>query len=246
MSIKYHDNTVYPKYGEDHKLLNNWNPDKDYGNEYVRVYFRMETNGYDYPDFSFNDDDRAAFNNDVKTIFTNMGWSCEAQKISGASQTWTNGKSHLYTHPQDFSGEVLKNEVKMIAEALESGKSFKLRWVDLYDTVYDITDEEYEEILSTKDDEIKRIILELCKTNRRNQFYHLDGAVKRVSDKVRLFRIGIDDGQNFGNGQTADHVRRIVDCLADDGYVVIAENRDGKLIRTINKTEQRQRKLFIA
>ena len=43
MSIKYHDNMNGVQYGEDHMLTDNWNPNMDYGNEYVRVYFRIDT-----------------------------------------------------------------------------------------------------------------------------------------------------------------------------------------------------------
>lgn len=40
-NIKYHQNGVGREYGADHTLTNNWNPDADYGNEYVSVYFRI-------------------------------------------------------------------------------------------------------------------------------------------------------------------------------------------------------------
>ena len=46
--IKYHDNINGVQYGADHILTNNWNPDCDYGNEYVNIHFRIETNGYGY------------------------------------------------------------------------------------------------------------------------------------------------------------------------------------------------------
>lgn len=44
MCIKYHQHGLGSEYGEDHSLTNNWDPTKDYGNEYSNVYFRMETN----------------------------------------------------------------------------------------------------------------------------------------------------------------------------------------------------------
>ena len=53
----------------------------------------------------------------------------------------------------------MKNDIKEIAEALEKRESFYLRYVDLYETVYDITDQEYEEILTRKDEEIMTAIL---------------------------------------------------------------------------------------
>ena len=246
MSIKYHDNTIYPQYGEDHTLTNNWDPNKDYENEYVNVYFRIDTKGYDYPDFSFTEEDRAAFNKDITKVFSLLGWTYEKPEISGACQTWHKGKSNLYLHPQNFSGEVLKNEVKTIAEALGNNNSFKLRWVDLYGTVYDITDEEYEAVLSKKDEEIRNAALEQCRTKRKTQFYYLDGVVKNLSDKFRLNRIGIDDGKHYGIGQTGKHITNIMYQLIEEGYIISARNNNGMLVRTLNKTEQKQKKLFIA
>ncbi len=150
MSIKYHQNGIGNEYGADHTLTNNWNPDCDYGNEYVNVYFRMETKGYSYPTFSFSEEDRKAFDTELIKIFTALGWKCEEVANGGGCATWTKGKQHLYLHPQDFSGEVLKNEVKQIAEAVERNNSFYLRWVDLYETVYDISDNDYEYYLDGK------------------------------------------------------------------------------------------------
>lgn len=157
MAIKYQQNGIGNEYGADHQLTNNWNPDKDYGNEYVNVYFRMETKGYEYPSFSFTEEDRKDFDLELEAVFTSLGWKCEEGAYGGSCATWYKEKQHLYLHPQNFSGEVLKNEVKQIAEALEKHNTFYLRWVDLYETVYDMTDQEYEEILSAKDEDIKNL-----------------------------------------------------------------------------------------
>ena len=243
MSIKYHDNTVYPQYGDDHKLTNNWNPDCDYGNEYVSVYFRIDAKGYSYPAFSFTEEDRTAFNTELAKIFNSLGWKCEEEAYSGSCATWRNKKSHLYLHPQDFSGEVLKNDIKSIAEALENNTTFKLRWVDLYETVYDITDEEYEKFLSTKDEEIKNAALEICKTKRTNKYCYMDEVVRYLSSKFRLRRIGEDEVM-CGTRQIGKYIINVINSLIGEGYIVAA--RDNTLIRTINKTEQKQRKLFVA
>lgn len=147
-NIKYHDNTTGVQYGEDHMLTNNWNPDLDYGNEYVSVYFRVETKGYGYPDFCFSDADRKAFDKDIESVFGNLGWSCKEKAYRGTCATYDNGASHLYLHPQNFSGVILKNDVKKVAEALSSATAFSLRWVDLYETVYDMDDDTYYAILN--------------------------------------------------------------------------------------------------
>ena len=142
MTIKYHQNRTGNEYGADHQLTNNWNPDADYGNEYTNVYFRISTKGYDYPSYCFTEEDRKNFDSDLVEVFTSLGWSCEEKACGGSCAIWHKGTQHLYLHPQNFSGEVLKNDIKEIAEALEKRESFYLRYVDLYETVYDITDQE--------------------------------------------------------------------------------------------------------
>lgn len=245
MAIKYNRNGVGNEYGVDHKLTNSWNPDKDYGNEYVNVHFRMETKGYGYPSFSFLEEDRKVFNSELAEVFTSLGWKCEEKAYRGSCATWYKGKQHLYLHPQDFSGEVLKNEVKQIAEALEKRNTFYLRWVDLYETVYDMTDQEYEEILSAKDEDIKKSLLEKSKTTRISKYYYAFDVARSLANKFRLSRIGDNDGRNSGTGQTINHILGVAQRLIDEGYLVSAVKNNVLLIRTINKTEQKQRKLFI-
>ncbi len=245
MAIKYHQWGNGSEYGEDRVLTNNWNPDADYGNEYSNVYFNIDTNGYGYPNFCFTDEDRTAFDKDIAEVFTALGWKCEREEHNGSCAEWHKGKSHLYMHPQQLSGDVLKNEIKAIAEALtEETTVIKLRWVDLHDTVYNMTDDEYEEILTTKNSEIKSAILETCKTSRVNKFKTIDDISRYIADKFRVRRIGVNDGRNGDIGQTATHIIDVIQALIADGYIVTPDSND-KLIRTINKAEQKQRKLVI-
>ena len=246
MSIKYHDNLNRIQYGTNHKLTNNWNPDGEYkDNEYCEVYFRIECPAYmqgKYP-CNFDDDkDRVSFRKEVRAILENLGWcfssdySCEPTK----------GKSHLYIHPQNISGEILKEEVKQLAEVFENNQTFYLRWVDIYDTVFDITDEEYNTYLETKKDEIINLVLKNSVTKRTNKYFYIYNVAKFVADKIRLIRIGDNDGRNnYGVGYTARYIIEVIDRLVKDGYLIKAEQNNNVYIRTINKTEQKRLKLFI-
>ena len=244
MSIKYHDNLNGIQYGADHKLTDNWNPDGEYGNEYCEGHFRIECPSYmqgKYP-CNFDDDkDRVSFRKEVRTIMEDLGWhfsndyDCEPTKE----------KSHLYIHPQDISGEMLKKEVRQLAEAFENNQTFYLRWVDIYDTVLDITDEEYNTYLETKKDEIIKIVLKNSVTKRTNKYFYIYNVAKIVADKIRLIRIGDNDGRNYGVGYTAKYIIEVIDGLIKDGYLVKAEQNNNTYIRTINKTEQKQKKLYI-
>ena len=239
--IKYHEyRTNEQDYGKDHKLTNNWNPDLDYGKEYAKVYFNMETEGYDYPSFSFTEEQREKFTDDINRIFSSIGWSCEEseRKISGVCATWTKGKSHLYMHPQQFSGEVLKNDIKAVARALQSGKVFSLRWVDIYETVYDISDEEYKAYLSGRKKEICTMLYEQFGTTRKNKAYDTSDVVKRVTNRYGLKRIG-----NKIDRIAIDYIKNTIIGMAAEGFVVIF--RDGELMRSLNKTEKRKKPLVI-
>jgi len=240
MSIKYHQNGIGNEYGSDHTLTNNWNSSCNYGNEYVNVHFRIETKGYDYPSFCFTEEDRNAFDTELAKVFNALGWKCEEEVYNGNCSTWTKGKQHLYLHPQDFSGEVLKNEVKQIAEALEKNDTFYLRWVDLYETVYDITDAEYEEFLSSIKEQIRNAILKNCKTTRTNKYCYSSDIIRFISNKFGIKRIG----KEKCSGIIMPYIWKIMESLIEEGYLVAA--KENELVRTINKTEQKQKKLFVA
>ena len=58
--------------------------------------------------------------------------------------------------------------------------------------------------------------------------------------------MGITDGCGYQADLTDRYVADVMDELAEQGYMVKTTGRGGTaLIRTINKTEQKQRKLFV-
>lgn len=233
--IKYHEYGKGYDYGEDHTLTNNWNPNLDYGKEYAKAYFNMETEGYCYPSFSFTDEQREKFTDDINRIFSSIGWMCEEseRKLSGVCATWTKGKSHLYMHPQQFSGAVLKNDIQEVAEALQSGTVFSLRWVDIRETVYDISDKEYHEYLHSKEESIRVDLYSNFGTTRRNKYYHTYEVIQCLLKKYELKRIAVDNdkvGREF--------IMDVISSMSKSGLIVTA--RDFELLRSLNKTEKKQ------
>lgn len=175
----YHDNLHGVKY-ENFKLSNNWNPDNKYGeNEYIRVYFRIDTYKFDYHGFFETDKDRFNFYEDVERVFKSIGWSFKSQVVA-------NGNENLYIHPQEFSGLVRKNNVKVIAEILENNKTFTCNWVDLYEDYFDLSDSDYVKYLDARKDSIVSNILYYCKTTRKTKFYRMH---ERYSSKKEIRRI---------------------------------------------------------
>lgn len=242
--IKYHQHGVGPEYGEDHALTNNWDPEKDYGNDYARVYFRMEAKGYQYPSFSFSEEDGAAFDKELISVFSELGWTCSESSYHGRCATWTKGKSNLYLHPQNFSGEVLKNEIKTVAEAIRKKDTFRLRWVELYETIYDMTDESYKEYLQSKKVEIKRALFKNCHTTRRNLYHQKFQVAMQLARRFRLHRIALIDIEDTWEEQTIKYIAQVMDEMVADGFLVLTKASYGQdLVRSINKTEQRERKI---
>ena len=154
------------------------------------------------------------------------------RKLSGVCATWRKEKSHLYMHPQQFSGEVLKNDIKEVAEALQSGTVFSLRWVDIRETVYDITDTEYREYLRSKEENIRADLYSNFGTTRRNKYYYTYEVIQCLLKKYGLKRIAVDNDK-VGN----EFIMDIISSMSKTGLIVT--ERDFELIRSLNKTEKK-------
>jgi len=242
MSIKYHQYGIGNDYGADHILTNNWNPDHDYGNEYVKVYFNIDTPTYNSNCGFKSTKDREAWNieasNLIKSfgIMEGCGYDSEKHKCT-----------YLHAHPQQISGVVLKNDVKKIAEAISRMELSSIRWVDLRKTVYDISDSDYEKYLDGKKEEIRKKLFENSATTRTTKYYYAFDVARQIAGMVRLNRLGINDGRNYGSGQTIDYILKVAEEMIAEGYLKYFEKNGQKYIRSLNKTEQKkQRKLFVA
>ncbi len=238
MSIKYHQYGIGNEYGADHTLTNNWNPDCNYGNEYVEVYFNIDTPTYDF-NCSFNStEDREAWytetSNLIKSFGIMEGCGYDAEKHKCA---------YLHAHPQQISGVILKNDVKKIAEAISRMELSSIRWVDLRETVYDISDSDYEKYLDGKKVEIRRELFEKSATTRTTKYYYAFDVARHIAGKVRLNRLGLNDGRNYGSGQTIDYILKVAEEMIAEGYLKYFEKNGQKYIRSLNKTEQKQSKL---
>lgn len=239
--IKYHQNGIGNEYGADGKLTDNWNPDCDYGNEYVSVYFRINTPSYNYIGFD-TEKNRNKWNIEASNliesfgILEDCGYTVEHSKDK---------RAYLHAHPQEISGVVLKNDVRKIAEAISNMELSSIRWVDLYETVYVISDEEYEEYLDGKQEEIRKALFENSSTTRTTKYYNAFDVAKYIAGMVRLNRLGLNDGKNYGGGQTINYILKTADKMIEEGYLKYFVDGDVKYIRSLNKTEQKKMKLFI-
>lgn len=242
MSIKYHQYGIGRDYGEDHMLTNNWNPDKDYGNEYVNVYFNIDTPTYHYEN-GWEAEERETWRKEVSSLISSFGIleDCGFKVENGKEKC-----AYLYAHPQQISGVILKNDVKKVAEAINNMKLSSIRWVDLHETVYLISDDEYKKYLDGRKDEIRKALFEKSATTRTTKYYAAFDVARNIAGMVRLNRLGHNDGKNYGSGQTIEYILKVADEMIKEGYLKYFERNGVKYIRSLNKTEQKQSKLKIA
>lgn len=247
MSIKYHQNGIGNEYGADGKLTDNWNPSTDYGNEYTKVYIRINVSSYDCAAGFFNSEtDRENFYTEASKIIKSFGiledcgYSVEHSKEKQA---------YLYVHPQNISGVIRKNDVKKVAEAFDNMENVSVRWVDLYNTVYVMTDAEYNEYLTTKKADIRKMLFEKSKTPRTNKYYYICDVMHDIAGKIKLERLGYNDGKSYGDGYSGQTVQYIYQCAMEmiaEGFLKHFDGENGTYIRSINKTEQKAFKCFTA
>ena len=244
MSIKYHQWGTGNEYGANFELTDNWNPNADYGNEYVSVYFRIDTPLYDDCIYDFkSDEDGEKWHAETSELIKSFGvmdgsiYDIERSKEKQA---------YLYAHPQSISGVILKNDVKRIAEAISKMELSSIWSVDLYETVYVISDNEYEEYLNGRRDEIRKELFVESATPRITKYYNAFDIARSLADKFRLNRLGINDGKNYGSGQTIKYILNVADEMIEEGLLKSFEQNGEKYIRSLNKTEQKKIKVKFA
>lgn len=237
MKIKYYEYGKGTEYGEDHRLTDNWNPDKDYGNEYVNVYFNIDTPSYDFRTSFETNEDAKKWHNEVSNVI----YSCQIEEGTAMEMDRDKCKSGcLYPHPQQISGTIKKNDVKKVAEAIDHMALSSIRWVDIRQTVYDIPDSQYLEYLYSKQDDIRKLIFKFASTNRTAKYCRKIDVLRRVADHVRLQRLFENDGKNYGSGMTIEYVENIADTMVQEGLLIITVKDNCTYIRSLNKTEQKK------
>lgn len=231
MEVKYSDVSNGYKYGEDGILLSNWDPNKDYGNEYVEVYFNIETPFYRYPFNDYSKEDLERFHQEAETVLGEFGFhKPEVPYTVGL----VSGKERLHIHPQQISGEVLKNRVKQIAERFCDCETFSLRWVNLHKTYYDMTDEEYETLLAAKDSKIRNVILEKAVTKRKNLFVSLERMIEAIYKPFFVCRVG-ERNNDCGKDERSvkKHIEELVQQMVEENLLDSFSDERGMFIRTI-------------
>jgi hypothetical protein len=129
---------------------------------YKNVYFRIESH------YMRSDENRPAFYEEIQNLFMEAGWEIKERYSSGSCPDAIKGKNRLYIHPQSASGPVEEELITVVEGLLSKGTTFKHYHTDVYETLYDLTDEEYMARLEQKKEQIEADLLKALRTKRKN------------------------------------------------------------------------------
>ena len=151
---------------------------------YKNVHFRLNS-GY-----MTEHENRDAFFNNITSLFSSAGWDVKKDDRIGRCPEVFKGKNRLYIHPQSASGEVAEGIIPEVEDILSKGVAFKHYHTDVYETLYDMTDEEYRSWLESKKEFIKQDLLSAFITKRKNLYISNTGAVvEKVKEKYHIPRL---------------------------------------------------------
>lgn len=92
-----------------------------------------------------------------------------------------------------------------------------------------------------------KILFEKSKTPRTDRYCYICDVMHDIAGKIRLERLGYNDGKNYGDGYSGETVRYIYQCvleMVEEGFLKRFDSDRGTYIRSINKTEQKALKCF--
>lgn len=210
-------------------------------NNYCHISFSIHTQCYygNGMQIGFqNEAERENFYGEIKKLFESKNWTvkgyCEVQK----------GKSLLYIHPQQITGEVFQDFIPEIVSILNSATMSKLQGYSIGETIYDLSADQEMIHLAKHTVEIKERLLNFCKVSRKNHYKILDFWVRK--EICRPFIIpALDEREE--NKAIIKFVETILNELIKSGEV-IQKNLNGKhCYRLPFKTElprKRERQTF--
>ena len=225
------------------------NPHKGESSYYSNVYFRIEKNGY--TDHGWSDervvDDkwiselRKVFTNEVERLFKAHGWTFHHSERDCTGDTITKDRSSLYLHPQNFSGVCENSEIEAVRKFLYNAKNFILQTVDIYEEIYNMSDDELISKLDSEREEIRSEILSVYVTKRRNLFIDGTGPVLTIGRRHGVKRLAMENTSDFnGVDQRTDGICQnyAIDVfldLLDSGEIVSGNIKNGTGYRTLPK-----------
>lgn len=208
---------------------------------YKRVYFRIKTPiYYSSSGVGFQKkQDQELFHNTIRDLFLNDGWEIKKEWRSGSCTSVLKDKQDLYLHPQEVTGVVAEGNISHIENLLGSTSIFSFRKTDIYEDVFDITDEEYMNILKSKIDYIEQDLLDAYKTKRSNLYITSSSPISNVLDKYRIKRLSNFVGVYSNSNIDWLYVNEIFESLVSKGKIISAKTKSGIGYRTRKDKEKK-------
>jgi hypothetical protein len=206
-------------------------------NNYKHVYFRINTPSYYKAKYGVGFEDQNAsevFDKAATNIFLNTGWQIKKEKYNGGCTGVIKDKQELYLHPQSFSGVVKGENIPEIEALLSNSEMFKFERTDIYEDLFDMTDEEYINMLKEKTKEIRNDILKTFKTKKSN-LYITDTwtPLQNVLKNYRVKRISKIYGMSSSDIDYLFMVE-LFENLINEGKIKTAQCQSGTGYRTVD------------
>lgn len=198
---------------------------------YKNVHIRIQTFAYESGQLGFDTDEAShVFTDEVTNIFSALGFEIVPARFSSACPDVVRGMEKLYCHPQDLSGYLAEESISEIEAALVNAKTFKHRFTDTYETVYNYTEDEFSEALESQRENIKTAILERFKTKRRN-LYISHYALDDVQSGLKFFDRNIHAVKPLEK-MNREFIVAVFDELVESQQIVFAEKNGTKYYRS--------------
>lgn len=159
----------------------------------------------------------AAFSAEVVALFVGAGWQIKKSEFAACSPEVVLGKSRLYLHPMDISGELDAELVPVVEALLKQGKTFKLVEVREIGELVDLSDEDYLEWLKGKHTEIEaRLLAAFACGDVSGQ-----RVVEQVKERYHVNRLVAHIGRGARDPEWR-YVQEVFDSLVAGGKLVVS------------------------
>lgn len=206
--------------------------------KFKQVYFRIHTPSYYNNKYGIGfgtPEESQNFHNNIKELFINNGWNIKKENFNGGCATVIKDKQELYLHPQSISGVVTIENITYIEQLLSTSTLFTFRNTDIYEDVFDITDEEYIDMLQSKRKEIEYEILKVYRTKRSNLYITTTwDTLQSVLEKFRIKRISHYIGVYSLSNVDFQYISEIFENLVNSKRIITAQCQSGTGYRTVD------------
>ena len=160
---------------------------------YYKTYIRINTPSY-YNNTPYgcgwgNQEQKEQFEKKVQELTNKLGYKLEEK----SSCRYRYGKNtDIYFHPQEISGIIDAVELGRLLMYIDNDifqvikRQDGTAMVDIYDEYFDYSEQEYIQEILKKKEEIKNRIVELLKTNRKNQYKNINNVLSIIEREFNI------------------------------------------------------------